>query len=293
MNLDYKKKYLKYKNKYLDLKKQVGGGTGRDIISLLLSIIKINDSSGTRAVEDYLKSNNITLHDDSTNTAGIEVNIRNIYTIIGMFNEKYAGRLEEGYTDFDEYAIGSYVCLDAQINALTDFLTIDNPFKTGVVKEQILGLAFNKLITRLCNDLDNNKKLNYYRKYNNINNIKIQLKSNFDRYIPKYISIEEINDFVDKYIQDYTDKDETNILDCDGTLKRLREIEENKKMIKKDISEIHNMTILEKGTILLGNNDEELGKIEFDNHFPKNNFGFHTNNGWVLKSNVRNIIVKE
>jgi hypothetical protein len=299
MNLDYKNKYLKYKNKYLELKKklkkQVGGGTGRDIINLLNKIIEINDSSvfGTRAVEEFLKSNDITLHHDSTNTSGIEANIGNIRKLIEMFNEKYAGRLEEAYTDFDEFAIGGYVCLDAKVSVLTDFLTTDNPFKTGRPKSQILGTAMNKLMDSLCSDPNNSRNLSFYRKHNNINLLKQLLVGQLNIYIPKYVTVEEINNFVDSIKQDYIDEVEENILDCNGKLEELREKERNKIMVKKNVSEINNMTILEEGTILLGNNDEELGIISFDNYSPRYSHGFNTNKGWVLKSNIINIIVKE
>lgn len=294
--MNYKKKYSKYKNKYLELKqkllKQVGGGTGRDIIEMLNKIIEIHDSSGISAVQDYFKSNNITIHQDSTNTSSIESNIGNIRNVIGMFNKKYFENLEEGYTDFDDFAIGDYVCIDAKISVLTDFLIIDHPFKSNRPKEQILGLALSKLTNDLCIDPKSNN-INFYRQYNNIDNVKMVLTHIFSKYIPKYITKEEINGFVDAFIYDYVDTVEQNILDCDGKYEELRKIDKNKKMVKKDVSIITDMQKLEIGTILLDINDDELGKLLFDHHFPKHTQGFTTCKGYILKSNIKSIIVKE
>ena len=224
-NLNHYNKYLKYKQKYLKLKhklkKQVGGETGKDIIKLLNRIINIFDSSGVSGVQSYLQDHNITLHQDQCNPSSIEENIQNIRTIINMFNEKYIGRLEKGYSDFDDYATGSYVCLDAKIDALTNFLVMENPFTSGRSKDTVLSNSLIKIIYRLCNDPLNNS-LSYYRNKNNIDNIKRILKDEFNLYIDKGITKEEINNFVDLYIIDHLDEIEVNILACDGKLEELR-----------------------------------------------------------------------
>ena len=291
--MNFNKKYLKYKKKYIKLKNQIGGGSGKDIIDLLNEIIRIYDSSGTHGVEEFLQTKDISLHQDSTNTSSIEENIENIRTIISMFNEKYVGKLEEGYTDFDDYAIGGYVCLDAKVSILTDFLINDHPFKSGNPKEQVLGLQLSKLITNLCNDLQSENDFDKYKRVRNIENVKVNLKAIFNKYIPKYVTSAEIDSFVEMHIIDYVNELENKILDCDGKFNRLKEIEESKIDVKKDISYLASVSVLKKNTILLGENDIILGILSFDQHFPNLQHGFNTNSGYILKSNIKNIIVKE
>ena len=53
------------------------------------------------------------------------------------------------------------------------------------------------------------------------------------------------------------------------------------------------MKVLEKGTIFLSHRDQELGKLMYDVYYPSNRPGFHTNNGWIPRKEIKSIFVRE
>ena len=113
-------------------------------------MIRIYDINGLSALENYLKENNLTLHQDSTNMSSLENNLENIRYYTNLFNEKYKNDLDIGYRDFNKHAIGGYVCLDAKVEVLSSFLLEENPFKSDRPKDQILGLELSDIIKQLC-----------------------------------------------------------------------------------------------------------------------------------------------
>jgi hypothetical protein len=112
------------------------------------------------------------------------------------------------------------------------------------------------------------------------------MRGHFLDFIPTYITKEEINKFVNDYIGDYLDEEEPNLLECDGKLKALRELEKTrpKKVIK--IADIENMEVLKEGTELLDKSGKVLGTVSFRHYYPKNQIGFNTDKGFVYKRDI-------
>jgi len=195
---------------------------GSKIIDLLSQIIQIYDSEGKKGLEAFMAKNSITLHQDSTNVSSIESNVENIRTIIDLFNNKYADNIEQGYTEFNKYIAGDPTCIDAKVSVLTDFLMIDNPFKSSKNKDSVIGLKMLNVIKELCSS-SLNRFIEWFRNKNNIDEVKKGLKHEFRMYLDTDITSKEIDAFVDAYIGDHMDDEEPTILSCDGKLKALRE----------------------------------------------------------------------
>ena len=141
-------KYKKYKQKYIDLKKQLGGGQNlkeaRELLIIILSkyadkpelikhlaklltilemAISINDQGipedkKKEVLLDRLSTTGISLHNDSTSTSNFEMSIDNIAIAIFRLNEF----INEKESNFKFFGIRfneiSFVCADAVIDEI-------------------------------------------------------------------------------------------------------------------------------------------------------------------------------
>ena len=228
---DYHYKYLKYKKKYMKLRKMVGGGEGQQIIKELRLLLQIYRNDGKYILKKYMEEHAITLHDDSTNPFGIEQNMENISTLLELFDKKFENNEEQGYYLFDDFAIGFYACVDAKVEVLSKFLTIETIWDSSMKYDTIIGNLLHEKIKNLCEMVETktyNKDL--YDKELNINEVfyalitdpKIKLGLRLNK-----ISYIMVRDIFNKYIELFVDEIYKNILSCDG--KYIKIVEQQRK----------------------------------------------------------------
>jgi hypothetical protein len=233
-------------------KKQIGGtssststkSAGQEIIELLTDMISIYDKDGLSALENYLKENCLTLHDDDRNRSTIGDNLENIRKIITEFNSRYADNLETGYEEFNKQSIEGAICIDAKVDLLASFLYDENPFKTKN-KNQVIGLELNEVIKKMCKDIYD---IHEYRRTKRKDNVIFLVKKSLLKFIPDYVTEDEIKEFIDLHLEDHL-YENSDILDCDGIYKNLLEIESKKTYNKIIINEV-DLNTLKIGDIL-------------------------------------------
>jgi hypothetical protein len=127
-------------------------------LNLALEIYETNKAEGKSDEEilAILNKQGLPLHQDTTNTSDLALNMANIKFQLDEFNRRYPDESREnGIAEFQRKIKGNPVCLDAKVEALVSFLTpetmisIENP-------EPALGDILSEIIEKLTNETISN-----------------------------------------------------------------------------------------------------------------------------------------
>jgi hypothetical protein len=127
-------------------------------LNLALEIYETNKAEGKTDEEilAILNKQGLPLHQDTTNTSDLALNMANIQFELDEFNRRYPDESREnGIAEFQRKIKGNPVCLDAKVEALVSFLTpetmisIENP-------EPALGDILSEIIEKLTDETISN-----------------------------------------------------------------------------------------------------------------------------------------
>ena len=241
MDSKYYNKYLKYRSKYLALKKtktlQKGGAFGAEnFINKLREIaqyLSINIEHDPQAMIEYIQS----IWDETIHLKTIEMysnpttleHYTNLKAWLDMFNEKYSDDLSRGYRELEEYEqINKFPqgCLDYKITWFGEFLTPEiSIFRENDIpnNQRVLGEIIDKIVLQMCQNTKFDTKTKYEFGMSK-KRLLFTVKHNrdvidaLDKNIITSKFIEDLFEILWKY---YEHELFENILDCDDKINKL------------------------------------------------------------------------